>query len=267
MTPSSSCWPERSPTPIRHPFEQRQRFTALLFKARHLRIRIELLLPPEQRPLIVAWQQRPIRAEHRFEAAAESLDLHLRQMRQHHADRPSLRRRPPVQLFRVASDSRFRRIPGVCCNTRTHRSELGTRMSGIESPGYNKGFSVENSERTNPIYCAAIFALVALVLLAAGCGKPQAQAVGGMPPVPVSVAVAAEESVPVQIRVIGTVEPSSTVQIKSQVAGELLSVHFTEGRDVNKDDLLFEIDPRPYREALAQAEAAVAKDRAQLAQA
>jgi multidrug efflux system membrane fusion protein len=104
-------------------------------------------------------------------------------------------------------------------------------------------------------------------ILLAGCTKPQAPAAGGMPPVPVSVAVAAQESVPVEVRAIGTVEPSTTVQIKSQVAGELLSVHFTEGRDVNKDDLLFEIDPRPYRDALAQAEAAVAKDRAQLAQA
>lgn len=88
-----------------------------------------------------------------------------------------------------------------------------------------------------------------------------------MPPVPVSVAVAAEEAVPVQIRAIGTVEPSSTVQIKSQVAGELMSVRFAEGRDVSKGDLLFEIDPRPYRDALAQAEAAVAKDRALLNQA
>jgi membrane fusion protein, multidrug efflux system len=123
---------------------------------------------------------------------------------------------------------------------------------------------VENSQHTSPVYCLAIFALA---LSLSGCGKQQAQAVGGMPPVPVSVAVAAQEAVPVQIRVIGTVEPSSTVQIKSQVAGELLSVHFTEGRDVNKDDLLLEIDPRPYREALAQATAAIAKDRAQLAQA
>ena len=90
---------------------------------------------------------------------------------------------------------------------------------------------------------------------------------GGMPAVPVSVAVAAKEAVPVEIRAIGTVEPSSTVQIKSQVAGELISANFAEGRDVNKGDLLFEIDPQPYREALAQAEAAVAKDRAQLAQA
>jgi len=89
---------------------------------------------------------------------------------------------------------------------------------------------------------------------------------GGMPAVPVSVAVAAEEAVPLQIRAVGTVEPASTVQIKSQVAGELIGVHFTEGRDVAKGDLLFQIDPQPYKEALAQAEASVAKDRAQLAQ-
>lgn len=123
---------------------------------------------------------------------------------------------------------------------------------------------MEKSKHINLIYCAVA---LALALSLGGCGKQQAQAVGGMPPVPVSVAVAAQESMPVQIRAIGTVEPASTVQIKSQVAGELLSVHFTEGRDVNKDDLLFEIDPRPYREALAQAEAAVTKDRAQQAQA
>lgn len=117
----------------------------------------------------------------------------------------------------------------------------------------------------NPVLSSAA---LALALLLAGCGKQQAQSGGRMmPAVPVSVAVAAEEAVPLQIRAIGTVEPSSTVQIKSQVAGELLSVHFVEGRDVNKDDLLLEIDPRPYREALAQAEAAVAKDRALLAQA
>jgi multidrug efflux system membrane fusion protein len=109
-------------------------------------------------------------------------------------------------------------------------------------------------------------AICALALSLAACGKQQAQQTGGFPPVPVSVAIAAEEAVPVQIRAIGTVEPSSTVQIKSQVAGLLLSVHFTEGTEVSKDDLLFEIDPLPYREALAQAQAAVARDRAQLSQ-
>ncbi len=103
-------------------------------------------------------------------------------------------------------------------------------------------------------------------MLLASCGRQPERQAGGMPPVPVSVALAAREAVPVEVRAIGTAEPSTTVQVKSQVAGELMSVHFTEGRDVNQGDLLFEIDARPYREALAQAEAAVARDRALLAQ-
>jgi len=71
----------------------------------------------------------------------------------------------------------------------------------------------------------------------------------------------------VEIRAIGTVEPSSIVQVKAQISGELLSVHFVEGANVNKGDLLFKIDPRPYEEALRQAEAALQKDTAQLRQA
>ena len=111
------------------------------------------------------------------------------------------------------------------------------------------------------------FASLAIALSLAACGKQQAQGPGGMPPVPVSVAVAAQEAVPVEIHAIGNVEPYSTVQIKSQVAGELTAVRFTEGRDVAKGDPLFEIDPQPFRDALAQAEGAVARDRAQLVQA
>jgi len=87
-----------------------------------------------------------------------------------------------------------------------------------------------------------------------------------MPPVPVTIATAASESVPQEIRVVGSVEPSSTVQIKSQVAGELTQVRFTEGQNVEKGQLLFEIDARPYEEALRQAEANVARDKAQLQQ-
>ena len=85
--------------------------------------------------------------------------------------------------------------------------------------------------------------------------------------VPVSVAVAEQKPVPLEVRAVGSAEAFSTVQIKSQIAGELLSVRFTEGADVNKGDLLFEIDPRPYQEALRQAEAALDKDHAQLRQA
>jgi len=89
----------------------------------------------------------------------------------------------------------------------------------------------------------------------------------GPPVVPVSLAKATAENVPTQIRVIGTVEASALVQIKSQIGGELTGVHFTEGQNVSKGDLLFDIDPRPYQDALQQAEAAVERDRAQIAQA
>ncbi len=98
--------------------------------------------------------------------------------------------------------------------------------------------------------------------------KPAQQAKGpaGPPIVPVSVATATQESVPTELRVVGTVEASAIVQVKSQVAGQLLKAAFTEGQNVRKDDLLFEIDPRPYEEALHQAEANVSRDQAQISQ-
>ena len=110
--------------------------------------------------------------------------------------------------------------------------------------------------------------LFAAVLLFTGCKQQNVvQSTSGPPPVPVSVANATEESIPFELRVVGTVEASATVQVKSQIAGQLERVHFTEGQNVAKGDLLFEIDSRPFREALRQAEAAVARDRAQLRQA
>lgn len=115
----------------------------------------------------------------------------------------------------------------------------------------------------------ALLSLFAAAALLAGCSRAplEVRSAGGPPVVPVSVAAATQESVPVEIRAIGTVEASRIVQVKSQIAGELVSVHFTEGGDIKQGDLLFTIDPRPYREALRQAEAAVAKDTALLAQA
>jgi len=110
------------------------------------------------------------------------------------------------------------------------------------------------------ICAACLFAL-------AGCKQqPQVRSMGP-PVVPVSVAKAVQESVPTELRVVGTVDASSIVQVKSQVAGELVKVAFTEGQNIAKGDLLFQIDPRPFEDALRQAEANVARDRAQIAQA
>jgi multidrug efflux system membrane fusion protein len=54
------------------------------------------------------------------------------------------------------------------------------------------------------------------------------------------------------------------VQIRTQVGGTLEGVHFREGQEVNKGDLLFTIDARPYQAALAQAQSAVQRDKAKM---
>jgi multidrug efflux system membrane fusion protein len=84
------------------------------------------------------------------------------------------------------------------------------------------------------------------------------------PPVPVTSAAVIQKTVPVQLNAIGNVEAYSTVSVKSQIGGILNHVHFKEGQDVRKGDILFTIDPRPYEAALKQAEANLAKDNAQL---
>ena len=89
-------------------------------------------------------------------------------------------------------------------------------------------------------------------------GPPKMQAV------PVTADTVVQKAVPVQVRAIGNVEAYSTVAVKSQIGGQLVRVHFKEGQDVQKGDLLFTIDPRPYEAALKQAEANLAKDTAQL---
>ena len=98
----------------------------------------------------------------------------------------------------------------------------------------------------------------------AGCSKddPQ-QGFGGRGPVPVMVATAIEKTVAQRIHAIGRVEAYSTVQIKSQITGQLMLVHFKEGQDVKKGDLLFTIDPRPFQAALNQSIAALNRDQAQ----
>ena len=83
-------------------------------------------------------------------------------------------------------------------------------------------------------------------------------------PVTVTASAVIQKTVPVQIHAIGNVEAYSTVSVKSQIGGILTRVHFKEGQDVKKGDILFTIDPRPYEASLKQAEANLAKDTAQL---
>jgi multidrug efflux system membrane fusion protein len=85
--------------------------------------------------------------------------------------------------------------------------------------------------------------------------------------VPVIVSTVTSRDLPVALTGIGTVTPLSVVEVKARVDGQLERVAFNEGQEVRAGQLLAQIDPRPFEAQLAQAQAARAKDEAQLANA
>jgi multidrug efflux system membrane fusion protein len=86
-----------------------------------------------------------------------------------------------------------------------------------------------------------------------GGGKGGKKGAGG--PAPVIVAKAQRKVVPLVIDAIGSVEPIRSTAVRSVITGLLTKIAIKEGQDVKIGDLLFEIDPRPYRNALQSAEA------------
>jgi multidrug efflux system membrane fusion protein len=85
--------------------------------------------------------------------------------------------------------------------------------------------------------------------------------------VPVTVATAKTDVVPITLRSIGNVLSFSVVNVIPQVSGQITKVAFTQGDFVKVGQLLFQIDARPYKASLAQAEGNVDRDEAQLAMA
>src|SRR6266853_2148116 len=112
-----------------------------------------------------------------------------------------------------------------------------------------------------PRWPLAPAALAALGVLASGCAKQQA-APQPRAAIPVVVGTVKQKAMPVEVLAVGHVEAYSTVSIEAQVPGQLLDVHFKEGDFVHKGQLLLTLDPRPYEAALAQAKAALARDKA-----
>jgi membrane fusion protein, multidrug efflux system len=111
-------------------------------------------------------------------------------------------------------------------------------------------------------------ALPTLALIAiAGCSHGPADTFGERDAVPILAAKVEQKTVSDTIRAIGRVEAFSTVDVKAQISGQVMQVHFRQGQDVKQGDLLFTIDPRPFDAALHQAEANLGKDRAQYKQA
>jgi len=108
--------------------------------------------------------------------------------------------------------------------------------------------------------------LAILVAGFAGCSRHDAAANRShavqADPLPVKVATAVRQDVPVELHSIARAAAYATVTVKPQVTGQIVAAHFAEGQDVQAGDLLFDLDARPFEAALREAEATLAKNTA-----
>lgn len=114
-------------------------------------------------------------------------------------------------------------------------------------------------------YHGAICAIITCCILASCTGKTQeaSEAKNNREQaVPITVAAVEVKDAPIEIRTFGTVQAQSSVQIKSEVGGNLMRVHFRKGQKIRQGDLLFTIDPRSYKADLDQARANLERDQA-----
>ena len=118
----------------------------------------------------------------------------------------------------------------------------------------------------------------AAAIALSGCSPGEAQSSNAPPAgggrgggqnaaVPVTVGKAIQKSMPITIQGIGTVIAASTVSVRAQITGEMMSVNFKEGEDVEQGQVLVTLDKRPFEAALQQAQATLDKDTAQAANA
>ena len=102
-----------------------------------------------------------------------------------------------------------------------------------------------------------------------GSGRARGGGRRGTPegPIPVLVAPVETADVPITADVLGTIQATNTVTVKSQVDGKLIGLDFQDGQDVRKGDVLARVDPATFQAAYDQARAKKAQDDAQLANA
>jgi len=118
------------------------------------------------------------------------------------------------------------------------------------------------SELSVPAIVRAIVALAVIVGGASAASPAMAQGAPG--PLPVSVAKPIKREVTDKAEFTGRFEASGLVEVRAQVSGQLMEVLFRDGADVKKGEALFKIDPRPYQNALDQAQASVATARTRI---
>ena len=109
-------------------------------------------------------------------------------------------------------------------------------------------------------YPLIVLAVVVSASLFIGCSNKAAQQPFQRPPAPVSVSTAVAQDVPTYLDAVGKTAAREVVSIQPQVSGRIVKLHFTDGANVRKGDMLFTIDPAPFEAALRQAQANVQKD-------
>jgi membrane fusion protein, multidrug efflux system len=117
------------------------------------------------------------------------------------------------------------------------------------------------SSRSGPV---SVLSALSVLAAASACAKKDTPP---PPPVPVTVATAERRAVPFELAATGTVEPIQTVAVQPQVSAPIVRIAFREGQEVTKGQVLFQLDPRPFQAALAQAEGILRRDQAQAANA
>src|SRR5437016_12411999 len=112
---------------------------------------------------------------------------------------------------------------------------------------------------------ATFAALLIFLVFSTACSRKPAQT--GPPPPEVLITTVTPRDVPRILERVATLDGFINANINAQVQGYIVSRDYQEGSLVKKGDLLFQIDPRPFEAALAQAKATLAKDKANLAKA
>lgn len=105
----------------------------------------------------------------------------------------------------------------------------------------------------------SVLLIATLAAITAGCAN-QAQQNFERPPAPVTVAPAVAQDVANYLDALGKIVARETVSIQPQVSGRIMKIHFTDGANIRKGQLLFTIDPRPFEANLKQVQANLARD-------
>jgi multidrug efflux system membrane fusion protein len=117
-----------------------------------------------------------------------------------------------------------------------------------------------------PATSIVAWATILLTVLIAAC-SPEKPSGRGKQVVPVVVGAVEKRDVPVSLHVVGTVESTGTVSLQSRVDGQVVKVLVHDGEEVKAGQALIQIDPMPFQLQVRMAEATLAKDEAQLANA